>query len=86
MRFTRFSLLLCFLILNVSVRSQQTQPLSTPPPAPKDPQAVSVLNQALTVAGGAAAIRAIADYTATGNITYHWNPEVQGVVTVRGLG
>jgi len=47
---------------------------------------VNVLNQALTVAGGMAAIKAVADYTATGNITYHWNPEVQGSVTVRGLG
>jgi len=60
--------------------------MTTPLPAPKDPQAVSVVNQALIVAGGIPAISAIADYTATGNITYHWNPEAQGTVNVRGLG
>jgi hypothetical protein len=37
------------------------------------------------VAGGVTAITAITDYTATGTITYHWNPEEQGSVTVRGL-
>jgi hypothetical protein len=50
----------------------------------KDPQAVSILTQALAVARGATAV--INDYTANGTITYHWTPEVQGSVTVRGLG
>jgi len=81
-----FGLLLSILLLTIPVWAQQTQPSTTTPPATKDPQAVSVLNQALTVAGGAAALKAITDYTATGNITYHWNPEAQGTVTVRGLG
>src|SRR5438309_5152553 len=55
-------------------------------PATKDPQALSVLNQALTAAGGLTTIQGINDYTATGTITYHWTPEEQGAVTVRGLG
>jgi hypothetical protein len=86
MRSPRFSLLLCLLLFNVSVWGQQTQPGTAPPPAPKDPQALSVLTQALAVAGGATAINAIADYRATGNITYSENPQLQGSVTVQGLG
>jgi hypothetical protein len=101
MRSARFGLLLSILLLNIPVWGQQsqtpvlqpqptippqTQPVTTLPPAPQDPQAVIVLNQALTVAGGTAAIKAVTDYTATGNITYNWNPEQQGTVTVLGLG
>lgn len=56
------------------------------PAAPQDPQAVTVLNQVLVAAGGSPAIKAVTDYTATGNITYHWNQDTQGSVTVRGLG
>jgi hypothetical protein len=56
------------------------------PSATKDPQAVSILTQALAVARGTTAVTPINDYTATGTIKYHWNPEVQGSVTVRGLG
>ena len=44
------------------------------------------MNQALTAAGGLTTIQGINDYTATGTITYHWTPEEQGAVTVRGLG
>jgi hypothetical protein len=86
MRSLRSSLLLCLLLFNVSVWGQETQPGTAPPPAPKDPQALSVLTQALAVAGGATAINAIADYRATGDITYSGNPQVQGSVTVQGLG
>lgn len=86
MRSLRTGLFVCVLLSNIPVWGQQTQPGTAPPPAPKDPQAVSVLNQALAVAGGAAAIAAITDFTATGNITYNWNPQEQGSVTVRGLG
>jgi len=86
MRCARFGLLFSILFLTVPVWAQQAQTMTTPSPAPKDPQAVSVLNQALGAAGGIQAIRAITDYTATGTITYHWSPEVQGNVTVRGLG
>ena len=85
MRFARFSLPI-FLFFCVPGWAQQAQPLTALPPAPKAPQALSILNQALTVAGGVQVINAITDYTATGNVTYHWNPEVQGTVTIIGRG
>src|SRR5258706_1489110 len=95
MHSARFALLVSLLLLSVPVWARQAQTPITPPsdqtattlpPVPKDPQAVSLLNQALTAAGGTTAIKGVTDYTATGNVTYHWNPEAQGTVTVRGLG
>src|SRR5882762_8362472 len=86
MRSARSAWIFSLLFLTAQVWGQQTQPLTTPPPVPKDPQAVSIVSQALAVGGGAQAIAAIADYTATGNITYHWDQDVQGSVTVLGLG
>ncbi len=52
-----------------------------------DPQALAALAQALQAAGGAQALGAIQDFTATGQITYSWagNPD-QGTVTLRGRG
>ncbi len=84
MRSSRFRLLIYLFFLTVSGRAQQTQP--TPMPAPQDPQAVTVISQAIAAAGGMTAFNAISDYTATGNVTYHWNPEAQGTVTILGLG
>lgn len=92
MRSARFVLLLVFLLIRFPAWGQQSQSGTsnsagtTPLHATKDPQAVAVLNQALTVAGGGTAIKAITDYTATGNMIYHWNPEAQGTVTILGLG
>jgi hypothetical protein len=54
------------------------------PSATQDPQAVSILNQALSAAGGATAHRAVIDYSGSGTITYHNNPDVQGTVSVKG--
>ncbi len=85
MRFARFGLVLSFLLLNISVWGQQTQQTTTPTPEPQDPQAVSVLNQALAVAGGTAAIRAVQDYTATGTISYPSQQDGQGPVTIQGM-
>lgn len=90
MHCARFGLLCLLVAAPMSAQQpqspQQTELPTTPAPAPKDPQAVSVLNQALTIAGGVTSIRTITDYTATGNIIYNWNPEEQGSVTVLGLG
>jgi hypothetical protein len=93
MRLVRFGLLLSILLLNIPVWAQQAQTATTSPqtatkpsPAPKDPQAVSVVTKALTVAGGIPAITAIEDYTASGTITYHMAQDVQGTVTIRGSG
>ncbi|HZP33659.1 MAG TPA: hypothetical protein VFB23_09905 [Candidatus Acidoferrales bacterium] len=68
------------LLLCASLSAQQTTT------ATRDPQALSVLSQALTGAGGTQAIAAIIDYTATGNITYNANSNLQGNVILRGLG
>lgn len=88
MRSARFGLLVCLSLFSISVWGQQTQPGTAPPPAPKDPQAVSVVNQALSAAGGAVAITGIADFTETGSVTYYSgpNPALQGTVTIRGRG
>jgi hypothetical protein len=91
MRSARFGLLICLLLLSVSVWTQQTpsaQQPSTPSPAPKDAQAVSVLAQALTVAGGTTAIAAITDYTASGSATYPASQaaNITGTVTIIGHG
>lgn len=73
-------LLLVFLPFGVLAQAQSTATAAT-----QDPQAVSVLNQALSAAGGATAHRAVTDYTGSGTITYH-NPDVQGSVKITGLG
>lgn len=70
------------LLFSTSLFAQDQQP----PPAPQDPQAVSILNQVLSTAGGVTAITALGDYTATGSVTYHWDQDVQGTVTILGLG
>jgi len=80
MRVLRLLLLLVLLPSN-SVFGQQTAT-----PAPKDPQAVSLLTQTLAAAGGAQAVKAVADFTATGNLTYHWSQDTQGTVTIQGKG
>jgi hypothetical protein len=49
---------------------------------PRDAQAISILNQVLTAGGGAQAIVAVSDYTATGNIV---TGDDKGTVTLRGL-
>jgi hypothetical protein len=88
MRAARFGLLFCVFLLTAPVWAQQTsiQPDQLPAPAPRDTQAVNIVNQALATAGGAVAISAIQDYTASGNVTYHSNPEAQGTITLSGLG
>lgn len=88
MRIARFGLVLLLLHFSVSALSQQAQPATTPSPASKDPQAMSVLNQALAGAGGAQGILAVTDYTATGNVTYPANQgaNVTGTITIVGRG
>ena len=52
----------------------------------KDPQAVTILQQALSVAGGGAAISGIKDYTGSGTLVFHQRQDeaVSGTVTVSG--
>src|SRR5208282_4750375 len=64
---------------------QTPQPAQVAPT--RDPQAVSILSQALAAAGGVSAVSVVQDFTGTGTITYYWaNQEVSGQATVRGLG
>ena len=63
-------------------------PVPIPQSAPvRDPQAISVLNQSLSAAGGLVPISAVQDYTGTGNIAYSWaDQSVQCPLIVRGMG
>jgi len=81
------------MLLNVPVWARQaqtpviqTQSATTLPPATKDPQAVSVLTQALGASGGIPAITAITDYTATGTGTWYQTSDhtFEGAVTING--
>jgi hypothetical protein len=83
MRSVRFKLVLCLSLFNISVWGQQTP---APPPASQSSQAVSIINQALTVAGGTTVLGTINDYTATGNVTYLQPQNAQGTVTLGGKG
>jgi hypothetical protein len=86
--FRCFVPLILILLVSFVASAQQSagpQPSATSQPI-RDSQAISVLNQALNGAGGLSAINAIKDYTASGNITYHWNTDVQGAVTLSGSG
>ncbi len=82
MTLKRLAILSSILVVAFSTYSQQSSPTVT-----KDPQAVSVLTQALNALGGLSAVSTIQDYTGTGTITYNWTDEqVQGTVTVQGKG
>ena len=55
--------------------------------AQRDPQAVGILAQAVSAAGGATVLSTIRDFTATGQGTYFWpGGPYQGTVTVKGKG
>ena len=88
MSFVRLGLLLFFSLLSYSGWAQQPVGLTaTPPPPQRDPQALTVLNQALVVAGGSTKVGAVQDCTASGTITYYWaGQEIQGTVSVKSHG
>jgi outer membrane lipoprotein-sorting protein len=78
----RLMIVLCLLGVAVSSYAQQTSTTVA-----RDPQAISILSQSLTVAGGLAAISAIQDATGTGTITYTWaGSDNQGTVTIYSKG
>jgi hypothetical protein len=83
MRVARIGCFCCLLFLfSLNSNSQQT-----PPVIQRDPQAMSLLAQALNAAGGISAVTSVQDFSATGNITYFWASEpVSGPATVRGSG
>ncbi|HEY4838337.1 MAG TPA: hypothetical protein VIH72_07010 [Candidatus Acidoferrales bacterium] len=72
-------------ILPASLLAQQST--QTPPTPQRDPQAVALLNQSLTTAGGAQALATVLDFTAAGKITYYWTEKgEQGTVSVKSRG
>jgi hypothetical protein len=94
MRFARFGLLIV-LLFGVPVWAQETQSTTTPqpdqsatnpPPAQKDPQAVTVVGQALAAVGGTSLLMSLNDYIASGTVIYHQDQDVQGTVNLSGLG
>jgi hypothetical protein len=79
--------LICLIgLISFSLRVQAQS--STTPSAQKDPQAITILSQAMATLGGAVAISAIKDYSGTGTMVFHQSPteQVNGTVTVSGLG
>jgi hypothetical protein len=84
-RSSAVALLAVLSLLPVSLLAQQGTQTSTTPQ--RDQQALSVLTQCLTAAGGAQAITAIQDYKATGTVTYFWaGQETTGTTTLQGRG
>jgi hypothetical protein len=75
----RFWVVVCLVSFAMPLKAQQG--------APRDPQALTILAQAVAAGGGPAAISSVKDFTAQGTITYYWaGKEVTGSATVRGRG
>jgi hypothetical protein len=82
MRLRSLAISVSFLFVLLPASAQQT-----PTAVTRDPQAVSILIQSLSTAGGMSAVTAIQDFTGTGNITYNWaGTPVEAQATVRGMG
>jgi hypothetical protein len=99
MHIARSIAVVCLLLLTATLSGQQVPPgqgsQSQPPtknastltPPTRDAQAVTVANQVITAAGGATAINAIKDFTATGNMALPSGQQsVQVPVTINGMG
>ena len=73
----------CFAVVRSSAGQAPPQSASVQ----RDAQAIQILTQALSVAGGTTAIAQTHDYVAQGSITYYWaGEEVPATVTVKGRG
>src|ERR1700722_2251304 len=69
-----------------SIPAAQQTP-SAPPTVQRDPQAITILTQALNAAGGTSAVVGVPHYTATANVTYYWAGEqVEGTAVLKGRG
>lgn len=79
----RPSTALAVILALLTAQPSATQQTSATP-AQRDPQAVAILSQAVTAAGGVNALSAILDLTATGQISFYWGGDaVQGTATMR---
>jgi len=66
---------------------QQTTPIQSDNSQPaRDTQALAILNQTISAAGGVASLSAIQDFSGSGTITYYWDSAVSGSATVQGRG
>lgn len=83
LRLFRLASVLLILMLGATSADLYAQTAS-PVPITNDPQAVSVINQALTAAGGATALAALQDFKGSGQITYLQPSTVNGTVVVIG--
>lgn len=79
MRFCWLLALLVVLRANLLIAEPLPQPI-------RDPQALALLDQAVNAAGGIAAISAIQDYTATGNVAFQLDQLSTGSATLTGRG
>jgi len=52
----------------------------------RDQLALMIVTKTLNAAGGINLLRGIRDFTGKGTITYYWDSEVRGAVTVKGCG
>jgi outer membrane lipoprotein-sorting protein len=69
-----------------STIQQTTLAQSNNPQPAQDAQALAILNQSIAAAGSAATLSAIQDFSASGTITYYWDPAINGSATVQGRG
>src|SRR5260370_5215771 len=74
------------LALSIAAVLVSTRVFAQAPTITRDAQALTLLGQALSVAGGTAAIAAITDYTATGNASWYKDSSqtLEGTVTISG--
>lgn len=52
----------------------------------RDPQALTILTQAFSAAGGQSLLSSIQDFVETGNATFYWGDGVSGSITVKSRG
>ncbi|MGC2887529.1 MAG: hypothetical protein WB627_00565 [Candidatus Acidiferrum sp.] len=86
MRIPRFAPVFVCLLVVLSASAQQSPSPTAQAPA-RDPQAIGILNQAVTAAGGVTALDTVQDVAASGTVTFNWADQpVSGSVTVKGRG
>jgi hypothetical protein len=86
MRRSRSLVLFVSLLAVVTATAQQPSPSAAQAPQ-RDPQALTILNQALAASGGSTLVASIQDFTATGTIICFWAGEdVPGSVSIYSKG
>lgn len=81
--FTASKLFLPLCLVSLLATAQQSSSSSA---QPKDPQAITILNDVISAGGGAQAIGSLQDFTAKGTITFNYANSVASPVTIKGRG